>query len=259
MKRKTMKFQRTAALMLLLAVLCLGLVFSAGAETQERVYDPAGMLLAPQAEKLAVLLDELSAEYGVELYLATYEADHAYDDFYGDDYCREVKDLNAEDAVLLVVTYERGNSTYYYDMYTYGRANSAISQKEVDYILDTDAVYINIKSGNVMSGAETFFDMSAKAYEGRVGAPWSVVIGVSAVISLVIALAVCGGVVASYKKKRASVDYPLDQYAKLDLTLDRDRFVREHTTRTYVPRSNGSGGGGGGSRHGGGGGHRGGR
>ena len=87
---------------------------------------------------------------------------------------------------------------------------------------------------------------------------WATWIAAGVCLILVIALAVCGGVVASYKKKRASVDYPLDQYAKLDLTLDRDRFVREHTTRTYVPRSNGSGGGGG-SRHGGGGGHRGGR
>ena len=75
---------------------------------------------------------------------------------------------------------------------------------------------------------------------------------------MIIALAICGGVVYSYKKKKASVDYPLDQYAKLNLTKSNDNFVREYTTRTYCPRSNGNSGGGG-SRHGGGGGHRGGR
>jgi uncharacterized membrane protein len=64
-------------------------------------------------------------------------------------------------------------------------------------------------------------------------------------------------VVASYKKRRATVDYPLDRYAKLSLTKESDAFVREYTTRTRVSSS--SSGGGGGSRHGGGGGHRGGR
>jgi hypothetical protein len=52
------------------------------------------------------------------------------------------------------------------------------------------------------------------------------------------------------------VGYPLDRYAKLELTHESDSYVTEHTTRTYSPRSSGSGGG---SRHGGGGGHRGGR
>ncbi len=81
---------------------------------------------------------------------------------------------------------------------------------------------------------------------------------ISAVISAVIALAVRGSVVAAYRKKRASVDYPLDRFAKLELTHESDSFVREYTTRTYSPRSSSSGGSGGG-RHGGGGGHRGGR
>ena len=61
----------------------------------------------------------------------------------------------------------------------------------------------------------------------------------------------------AYRKKKATVDYPLDRYARLELTHESDSFVREYTNRTYSPRS--SGGGGGGSRHGGGGGHRGGR
>jgi uncharacterized membrane protein YgcG len=251
-------FGRIAAMLLVLAAVCLCWVMPAGAETAERVYDPAELLTPPQAEKLADRLEALSAEYGVELYFATYEAENAYDDFYGDDYCREVKSLHAGDAVLLIVTYELGNRTYYYDMYTYGKANSAINQKEVDYILDTDAVYRSIKGGNVTDGAETFFEMSAKAFAGRVGAPWIQVIGVSAVIAVVIALIICGGVVASYKRKKASVDYPLDQYAKLNLTLTRDDFVREYTTRTYSPQSSGNSSGGK-SRHGGGGGHRGGR
>lgn len=255
MKRTVLK--KTGAL--LFAVLCLAvcLALPLSAAESSRVYDPAKMLNTTEAADLNALLDSLSTEYGVELYLATYLADGPYDDFYGDDYCTRVKNIKGTDAVLLVVTYERLNDTYYYNMYTYGDANYAINQKEVNYILDEYDVYYNLKGGDVYEGAEAFFTRSAEAFVGRVGAPWVLIIAVSAVISLIIAFAVRGSIVAVYRQKRASVDYPLDRYAKLELTHESDSFVREYTTRTYSPHS--SGGGGGGGRHGGGGGHRGGR
>ena len=250
--------KRILVLALVTVCLALALCLPAAAAETRRVYDPFDMLTVADAEALTQQLDRLSSEHGVELYFAGYVAYNRFDDFYGDDYCATVKDLRGEDAVLLVVTYEMFNGNYYYNMYTYGEANYAISQKEVDYILDSREVYNNLKSGFVADGAEAFFDWSARAFVGRVGVSWVVIIAVSAVIALVIALLVCGGVVASYKRKRASVDYPLDRYAKLDLTRESDSFVREYVTRTYSPRSSG-GGGSGGRRHGGGGGHRGGR
>ena len=245
---------------LLLAVLCLFVCFAltASAEAEAgRVYDPGHLLSETEESQLATLLDELSTEAGVELYMATYRSSGSYDDFYGDDYCTRVQNIKGTDAVLLVVTYEYPIDTYFYNMYTYGDANYAISQKEVNYILDTYDVYYNLKGGNVYEGSVAFFEMSAQAFTGRVGAPMAVIVVVSAVIALVIAFAVRAGIVASYKKKKASVDYPLDRYATLELTHESDRFVREYTTRTYSPRS--SGGSSGGGRHGGGGGHRGGR
>ena len=250
--------KRVAAmgLALLCLALCAVLPLSA-AESGGRVYDPAGMLTSSEAANLEARMDGLSEEYGVELYFATYVAEDRYDDFYGDDYCTRVQNLRGTNAVLLVVTYEEFNRTYYYNMYTYGDANYDISQKEVDYILDAGDVYGNLKYGEIYEGADAFFTWSAKAYGGRVGVSWGVIIVFSAVISLVIAFIVRAGVVASYRKKRASVDYPLDRYAKLELTHESDSFVREYTTRTYSPRS--SSGGGSGGRHGGGGGHRGGR
>lgn len=246
---------KISALLLVLVCLSASFALSAAAESG-RVYDPSGMLTVSEAANLGTLLDELSAEYDVELYMATYVADDRYDDFYGDDYCTRVRNLKGTDAVLLVVTYEEFNNTYYYNMYTYGEANYAINQKEVNYILDTYDVYYNLKDGNVYEGAAVFFEMSAEAFTGRVGAPMGIIVVISAIISILIAFGVRAAVVAVYKKKKASVDYPLDRYATLELTHESDSFVREYTTRTYVPRSGGSSGGG---RHGGGGGHRGGR
>ena len=255
MKTSVLKKSIALALILLCLAACLTLPLSAA--ESERVYDPSEMLNAAETAKLEALLDQLSAEHGVEMYLATYLADGPHDDFYGDDYCRRVKDIKDTDAVLLVVTYEHLNDTYYYNMYTYGEANYAINDKEVNYILDDSDVYGNLKNGYICEGCEAFFPLSAQAFTGRVGVAWSVIILVSAAISAVIALVVRGSVVAAYRRKKASVDYPLDRFAKLELTHECDAYVREYTTRSYSPRS--SGGGGGGSRHGGGGGHRGGR
>ena len=254
--------KRTVALALVFLCLVALLCLPAAAATEEitdtaRVYDPFDMLSAAQVEALTDQLNELSAEYGVELYFAGYVAYNRFDDFYGDDYCARVKDLRGEDAVLLVVTYEMFNGNYYYNMYTYGEANYAINQKEVNYILDDYDVYDNLKGGRVHDGCEAFFTLSAQAYTGRVGMAWGVIIFLAAAISIGIAFAVRGAVVAAYRKKKATVDYPLDRYARLELTHESDSFVREYTTRSYSPRS--SSGGGGGSRHGGGGGHRGGR
>ena len=254
MKTSVLKKSIALALILLCLAVCLTLPLSAA--ESERVYDPSDMLNATEAAELTALLNRLSTEHGVEMYLATYLAKGPYDDFYGDDYCHRVKDIKNTDAVLLVVTYERLNDTYYYDMYTYGEANYAISQKEVNYILDDYDVYDNLKGGNVYDGCEAFFTLSAEAFTGRVGMAWSIIIFLAAAISIGIAFAVRGAVIAVYRKKKASVDYPLDRYARLELTHESDAFVREYTTRTYSPRSSG---GGGGSRHGGGGGHRGGR
>jgi hypothetical protein len=64
-------------------------------------------------------------------------------------------------------------------------------------------------------------------------------------------------VYASYKAKKKSVDYPLDQFAKLELTSQDDVFVGSFVTKRVIQSS--GGGGGGGSSRGGGGGHAGGR
>ncbi len=241
----------------LLGALCL-LPVGAAADDILCVIDKGELLTIADEAALIAKLDGLSAEYGVDFYFCTYTADGYYDDYVGDDFCREVKDLRGEDAVLLIVTYDESDGRYYYDMYTYGRADAAIKNNEVNYILDDPNVYDNIKRGRLLEGVGAFFALSGTAYEGRLGVSFAVIIPICAAISLLIAFFVCRGVVAGYKRKKPSVDYPLDRFAKLKLTQESDRFETSAITRTYVPR-NRSGGGGGGSSHGGGGGHRGGR
>ena len=90
------------------------------------------------------------------------------------------------------------------------------------------------------------------------GASYVSIAIVAAIIALAIGIGSCVAVYMAYKKKNASVDYPLERFAQLKLTEDRDEFAGTFVTRRVI--QSGSGGGyGGGSAHGGGGGHRGGR
>lgn len=168
-----------------------------------------------------------------------------------------------DDAAVLLVRYTGG--TYYYDMYTWGLANDALSNADIDRILDDSAVYNNLKEGNISVGAgywrarcaDRVADYAAKQAKREAG---RIPRGIAA---MAVSFFVAGGiamlcVALSYRKRTHGEIYPLERYARLDLQLKSDRFVGSYITRVRI-RSNNSGGGGG---HGGGhsgGGHRGGR
>jgi uncharacterized membrane protein YgcG len=166
--------------------------------------------------------------------------------------------IGEKSAVVLVI--DSTGTTYYYEMFTFNGADDLFSDRDVDDILDADSVYRNIKRGDLYEGCESFFGLCqqviAKEIARQNAFPWP------ALIAGVIGGVLIGGITVLcvflfYRKKRHGVSYPLDRYAKLELTHNEDHYVTEHTTRTYSPRS--SGGSSGGGRHGGGGGHRGGR
>ena len=46
------------------------------------------------------------------------------------------------------------------------------------------------------------------------------------------------GVALSYRRKKRGSSYPLDRYAKLNLTLREDRFVGSFVTRTRIQSNN---------------------
>ncbi len=162
------------------------------------------------------------------------------------------------DAVVLVVRKTGANNKYFYEMYTYGDAYDIFSDRDVDRVLDEDAVYGNLKSGNVKDGATAFFALCAEEIDGHYEAlaakerrkPLTVVL-----VALGAGVLAGGGSVLGvwlyYRKKLHGVTYPLDRYAKLSLTHREDRFVGSHVTRVRVNNSSGGGSRGGGSRGGG--------
>ena len=173
-------------------------------------------------------------------------------------------DWDTDAIVLFVRTYQ---GEYYYDMYTFGKATDAFTDEDINTVLDTPDVYNNIKGGRVKLGYKAFY-RACHSYVSRYEeeqrllkeerekrAPY-VALAVGAGSGAVVAGITVLCVFLAYRKKQHGESYPLDRYAKLNLTQANDIFVGSHVTRVRVNTNSSSGGRSGG---GGGGGHRGGR
>lgn len=178
---------------------------------------------------------------------------------------RSLFGIGAEESAVVLAIYTKGRSADYgYAMYTLGDAYDVFSERDITSILDDDGVFSAIKGGRqIEAGALRFFALSAGhvasyyAQEAADGAarearavPMAILVGVIAAILAGGGTAL--GVFLFYRRRRRGESYPLDRYARLDLSVRTDRFVGSFVTRTRV-KSNSSGGG----RSGGGGGARG--
>ena len=153
-----------------LLIVCVALVLllsmavpAFAAESKTWVYDDAS-LLSPQ-DRLSVneAAEQAKAQAGCDFYVATYAVPLGYSS-YQYRYTGEMflydrgLDYNT-DLVLLVITLDAGQ--FYYNIYTYGEAMDRISTKEVNYILDDDDVFHNIKQGNLAPGCSAFLSLAA--------------------------------------------------------------------------------------------------
>ena len=242
-----------SALLVLLAVPTCALA----QPPEQLVFDRAGFFTSDELETVEKVAFQACVDSeNCAFYIATHESMYNDLSYVGNDFLYEHGLTYSGNIVLLVITLDHG--TYYYDMYTYGNATDRISDKEVDYILDHDDVFDNLKGGELEEGASAFVTLSAKAYNGRVGVSYLTIGIVSFLIALVIGIIACVGVKSAYSMKKKSVDYPLHKFAKMELTEHQDVFTGSFVTKRIIESNSGSRGGGGGGR-GGGGGHRGGR
>ena len=159
-------------------------------------------------------------------------------------------DLNVlKDAVILTIAYVNGEYSYY--LFTLGETYDLISNAEVDAILDDPDVFFNLKSGNICEGTLAFIDITDdKLSADDMPMAQTTNFALIFIVSAIVALICCGVVVARYKMKLKPTNYPLDRFAKLNLTERQDNFVGSYITKTHV--NNNSSGRSGGGRSGGG-------
>lgn len=246
-----------------LCLICLLLplfLFPVSAARFEPIDDRAGLLT--DAEQFRnENADEADAN-GTRYFLLTDTATNALS---GKEILARCKITEKESAAVLLVRYTGGR--YYYDMYTYGDADDAFSDTDIDRILDDTEVYNNLKRGNIEAGAARWRALSAECIAEYTAkqSKWEATRVPRGIAIALAAFLLAGGIAVlcvalCYRKKVHGETYPLDRYAKLDLQVKNDRFVGSYITRVRVQSNSTSGGrSSGGRSSGGGGGHRGGR
>ena len=250
---------RKTAFLCFLILLLAALTVTVLATDTLTVIDDMDLLTDEQEAALSASLQK-EPETGVSFYLYTMSTANA-DDYPTDRAVRIYCGIpDSEAAVVLVV--RKAHTTYYYDMYTYGDAWDMFSDADVDRILDSFGVYNSLKSGRIYEGADSFFtlcrqtvqDFRQKEADRVAREPLMIALTGTVVAILAAGIAVLV-VVLRYRTKKHGESYPLDHYARLDLTYRDDRFVGSHVTRVRIQSSSGGGrsggGGGGGGRRGG--------
>ncbi len=203
-----------------------------------RVIDGAGMFTDSELSELNTAIAEAEEKSGVMFFVVTEE-------YHYENKSAAMSICNAsssDDVCILVI-----ESDLHYYFYTNGLADKRISDGEADDILDDSGVYGNIKSGRVFEGAMRFLEMTPNTIE----IPYTTIIIVGIVIGAIAAGITVGVVISKYKMKLRPTNYPLDQFAKLDLTHNEDHFIGKHVS--VVVTSSGSSGGRSGGGHSGGG------
>ena len=240
----------------LIITFVFALALAASAE-EVRVFDKNDMLSAADEVRITEAALAAEAQYKCRFYIVTHEADGRFDKYIGEDFIKEHGFSYNDDILLLIITYDIYERTYYYNMYYYGMPSRRISDSEVNSILDSTRVYNKLKTGQLADGAIAFIELAGEASK----MPWILLI----VIAVIFAGIVCGitvsTITAKYKMKRNPTNYPLDKYAKLKLTSSDDKFLDKHVS-VILTSSGGDSGGrgvGGGGGYGGGRGHAGGR
>ncbi len=234
---------------LFVAVLLLSLVVLPSAAESPRVIDNIGLFTDSQLAKLDSAIAEAESASGASFYIIT-STSH-----YGSkpEVLRACGASDGEDAcILVIIKLSPVDTARYYDFYTNGMPDRRISDGEVNDILDDEAVYKDLKFGDPAAGALRFLEITPATMK----IPYAVIITVAVIVALIVAGITVGTVVSKYKMKLRPTNYPLEQFAKLELTHNEDHFIGKHVS--VVVTSSGSSGGGGRSG-GGGGGARGGR
>ncbi len=243
----------------LLLLLSFPLSVAAEGESQARVVDRGALLTDVEEAQLLLRANSVAAAVGCAVDLVVFVDFTLDDDWYiGEDYLEDHGLSQSEDRILLIVG--RDDDEYFYDLYLYGEAETLITKSEVDVILDDTNVYGNLKYyGNLYEGLAAYLTVTEAQCLNGVNRPdpFLRALPIAFVIALAIGILVCFLVKHAYSMKRRSVDYPLEQFAKLELTERDDAFTGSFVTRRVI--SSGSSGGGGGGGRGGGGGHAGGR
>ena len=268
--------KRRIVCILLVALLLLGLCCTAFAEapaTEPQLWnitDTVGLLTSDEDLTLEERAEEISAQYGVGIYLLILED---YSEYYDDPYetAYELYHQNTlgmgedrDGVILLMSMSDRKYATFFYGPkaeYAFDAYGQELMEEEFldnfrdddwyggfeDYLEVCDEYLARAEAGDPVRGDYS----SAGGSDGSgIGTTILVCLGISAVIALIVCLILRG------KMKSVRKGTHADAYVagSLNLTASRDQYTHTTETRTKIEHESSDSGGGGSSACSGGGG-----
>ena len=232
---------------LVLACLCGTLTLSVFAASYSRViYDDAGLISYDQEEILRQegwAMSQSMDSMGISVIITD-----DFDTTYGQAIYDTHELSESQDMILLVIYYDEYRNYYEYEVVAFGEMKRGISYAQQNNI--SDALYDDVKAGDLVSAIRTFMSLSAEKYQSRSGERTLQIVGIALISGAVAAGISILIVVLSYRKKNRSPSYPLKEFTSLDLTLESDVITGRNVTKVKLSSSSG-GSSGGGSRGGG--------
>ena len=268
--------KRRIVCILLVALLLLGLCCTAFAEapaTEPQLWnitDTVGLLTSDEDLTLEARAEEISAQYGVGIYLLILED---YSEYYDDPYetAYELYHQNTlglgedrDGVILLMSMSDRKYATFFYGPkaeYAFDAYGQELMEEEFlddfrdddwydgfeDYLEVCDEYLARAEAGNPVRGD---YSSAGGSSVSGIGTTILVCLGISAVIAMIVCLILRG------KMKSVRKGTHADAYVagSLNLTASRDQYTHTTETRTKIEHESSDSGGGGSSACSGGGG-----
>lgn len=269
--------KRRLACIVLAALLLLGLCCTAFAEapaaTEPQLWnitDTVGLLTSDEDQSLEARAEEISAQYGVGIYLLILED---YSEYYDDPYetAYELYHQNTlgmgedrDGVILLMSMSDRKYATFFYGPkaeYAFDAYGQELMEEEFlddfrdddwydgfeDYLEVCDEYLARAEAGDPVRGD---YSSAGGSSVSGIGTTILICLGISAVIAMIVCLILRG------KMKSVRKGTHADAYVtgSLNLTASRDQYTHTTETRTKIEHESSDSGGGGSSACSGGGG-----
>lgn len=229
-------------LVLLLALLpCVAV---SGADDQQRVFDEAGLLTSSQVHAFEQRIAEISGEIGMDLAIATTDANPKSAEDYADEFYYDHGigfGADQRGALLLI---DMDNREYY--IYTQGAMIDVVTDRRLN---DLRAQVKDRLSDQDYAGAADVFLTRIHGYaaggeEPRPNPVSPVRLLIYTAVGLGVGVIVCLIVLAKYRFHGKAYQYPFRENGALRLTCKEDIFLNETINRRYSPPPPPSSGGG---------------
>lgn len=232
----------TIVAMLFFLLLMLG-GLSASAQTDQLIYDEAGLLTQEEAQELETLAENYGEQQNVKfLFLTTNSTEgQSIEGYMGDFFDDRADNTGQEDAVLLTI--DIGSREVY--LAGFGTAERTLDAERIDLVLDR--IMPEMRSADYGGAFRDTVITSSRYMEYRPGVnPESIFL--KTWFHLTIALLLAGGIVgAMLYNVGGRVTTTPGTYIDRDHTRvrsEQDRFRNKTVTRSKVPQNKGGGGGG---------------